>query len=284
MSSDRRSGAVFVVALEARPRPPWRWSNCATNIIDVFVQGLQPAPVMTHVELFIPPNSPTDACMFATYISKKACWGDKMSGDTWYVGGKNTWRAFPVLVSDVDKVRNACEDEEDAPYSICQYIPSVYPFRCLSYLVSAKPKTKSHCASLVARILKTSGVKLRYPAAWYSPSTLWSEVLSMHEAPSGIILHPKRQIAGILTKSSNDIINELREEDWWNGIRYLEDEATTNAGSSPDDVNSQQKLANCLMRYVATYRKPVNIVSSTKTETNGTYSGFFNLEMVLSVR
>jgi hypothetical protein len=106
----------------------------------------------------------------------------------------------------------------------------------------------------------------------------------MHEAPSGIILHPKGQIAGILTNSSNDIINNLREEDWWNGIRYLKDEATTNAGSSPDDVNSQQKLANCLMRYVATYRKPVNIVSSTKTETNGTYSGFFNLETVLSVR
>lgn len=207
-----------------------------------------------------------------------------MSGDTWYVGGKNTWRAFPVLVPDVDKVRNACEDEEDAPYSICRYIPSVYPFHCLSYLVSAKPKTKSHCASLVARILKTSGVKLRYPAAWYSPSTVWSEVLSMHEAPSGINLNPKSGIAGILTQCNNDVIVGLSEEDWWNGIRYLEEEATTNVGSSPGDVITQQKLAHCLMRYVATYRKPVNIVSSTKTETNGTYSGFFNLETVLSVR
>lgn len=247
--------AVFLLAIEPGQRPPLSTSNVLGSLIDICVRTFQPAPVLMHVEMFVAPraNEPLDNCMFATYYGDISGWGeDKPGSKSWYVGGKNRWRAVPMSV-DADVVRQVCENETDAPYSVCMYIPSVFPFRFLAGLVRARPKGWAHCASLSARIMKAAGFELNHSAAWYSPSTLWSEVVP--SSGSYIVDHAWMlkhgcQHAATLTLGSNDAVEAMSDDQCRSGIAYLANEVR----SSPKDADLQRKLASGILRYAITNR------------------------------
>lgn len=162
---------VFLLGLEGgSPNPDW---SLGERFLDVLVRNFQPRPTFVHVELFVPPSGNEDKTQFATYIGRHADWG---SGEdtSFYIGGRNSWRAFPVRAKDA--VRLACEEERGAPYSLLRYVTSAHPFRVFAPLLAARPKSPAHCATLSARVLKAAGVTLPRTAAWYSPSTLWLEL------------------------------------------------------------------------------------------------------------
>jgi hypothetical protein len=163
---------VYLLGIEpAAPNPDWSFRE---RFLDMLVRNFQPAPVLMHVELFVPPRGPEDKTQFATYVGRHAGWASLETDAGFYIGGRNSWRAFPVRVEEA--VRVACEQEQGAPYSLLRYITSSHPFRVLAPLLAAYHKAPAHCATLSARVLKGAGVALPRTAAWYSPSTLWLEL------------------------------------------------------------------------------------------------------------
>lgn len=166
---------VFMLAVEGGPpRSEWTFGE---RILDVLVKNFQPAPALTHVELFVPPEGKSDETNFATYIGREAGWGSSEPDTDFYVGGRNSWRAFPVRASQLGvRARRACENERGAPYSFGRYLTSTLPLRVFASLLSSSAKAPAHCATLSARVLKAAGVALPRSAAWYSPSTLWLEL------------------------------------------------------------------------------------------------------------
>lgn len=166
---------VFLLGIEAgAPKEDWSFGE---RFLDMLVRNFQPSPVFVHVELFVPPRNSDDQTQFATYVGRKAGWGSSGDDASFYVGGRNSWRAFPVKAENAAHLaRLACEQEEGAPYSLLRYVTSTHPFRTLAPFLAASPKSPAHCATLSARVLKAAGVALPRTAAWYSPSTLWLEL------------------------------------------------------------------------------------------------------------
>lgn len=166
---------VFLLGVEGGPpRSDWTFGE---RILDVLVKNFQPAPTLTHIELFVPPEGKSDETNFATYLGREAGWGSSEPDTTFYVSGRNSWRAFPVRASQLGpRARRACENERGAPYSLGRYLTSTLPLRLFAPLLSSSAKAPGHCATLSARVLKAAGVALPRTAAWYSPSTLWLEL------------------------------------------------------------------------------------------------------------
>lgn len=249
---------AFMLAIEPGKRPPLGTSNVFDSLVEFCVRNFQPAPVMMHVELFVAPRAdqPLDRCMFATYYGEKSGWGeDKRGSKSWYVEGKNTWRAVPLSV-DADAIRGACGDETDAPYSLCMYIPSVFPFRFLSGLMRSAPKGWAHCASLTARIIRTAGLNLNHNAAWYSPSTLWAELdrptnTCAYAVGHTWMLNGGCEYAGTLTRGTDEVVKGMTENQCLLGIAYLGHEVR----SSPKDADLQRNLATGILRYAITNRR-----------------------------
>lgn len=188
---------VYLLALEADPPDPdWNFSQRA---LDSLVQAFQPTPVLTHVELLIPPEYDPDPALhaeqyahFATYLDKQSGWGSSFpKSKQFYTRGNNaeSWRAVPIVAVDAPaRVRIACETHKDTPYGrlfkwrivprLFDYPFSVPPLRSLAWTLSDEPRADAHCATLTARCLRDAlpQLDLPHPSAWFGPSTLWIEL------------------------------------------------------------------------------------------------------------
>jgi len=184
---------AYVVGLEAdAPNEDWGFFERG---LDTLVQSFQPAPVMTHVELLLPPEEPsastakratTDRVNFATYLGKRADWGTQFGDAEDFYLGKNfdAWRATPVVAWDAaNRLRDECEaNHVHTPYAsglrLYNYPFSVPPLRSLAWTIDDAPKAPAHCAALSARIMRRALPETDLPmsSAWYGPSTLFLEM------------------------------------------------------------------------------------------------------------
>ena len=131
----------------------------------------QPSPVLTHVELLIPPDedpnpmsSAEQYTHFATYLGKQSGWGSSFAkSKQFYTRGRDaeSWRALPIVATDATKrLRSECEAHVGTPYGklfqwrivprLFDYPFSVPPLRSLAWTLSDEPLADAHCATLTA--------------------------------------------------------------------------------------------------------------------------------------
>ena len=185
---------AYIVGLEA-DQPDANWDFLQRSI-DAIVQSFQPSPVLTHVELVLPPpeaglpagTSPNaDPHMnFATYLGRKSGWGTTFENAEDFYLGKNfdSWRAIPLVAWDApQRLRTACEahhvgTEYASWYRLYNYPFSVPPLRSFAWTLDDAPQRPAHCAALTARCIRHALPESDLPnsSAWYGPSTLFLEM------------------------------------------------------------------------------------------------------------
>lgn len=250
---------IFLLGIESGPpRDDWTFGE---RVLDTLVRNFQPSPVLTHVELFLMPESPDDETTFATYLGRQAGWGSSEPDTDFYLGGKNSWRAFPIKSSQVSKLaRIACEAELGAPYSLRRYVTSVLPGRVFASLLPSSAGSPGHCATLSARILKAAGVSLPRSAAWFSPSTLWleatrpSRVDLMVDSPrvKSLVESEEATIAAeTLLRGSDDAVRMLTDSQCRAAIAVLKKRVV----GSEVPVLFERQLARGLLRWGEIQRK-----------------------------
>ena len=146
---------LFLEGTDPSPDTPF-W----TRVLDSMVQGFQPEPALTHVELFIPPDGLADDVHFSTYLA---------SGQTG-VGVPGRRRVLPrqepaAVARRADhghgrRARRGASSRRIARRPTararrCAATPSPCRRAAAAGLLSDTPKvTPAHCASLAARCLK----------------------------------------------------------------------------------------------------------------------------------
>lgn len=229
-------------------------------VLDALVKTLQPAPVLTHVELFIPPGSGSNYVTFATYLGRSAGWGESFPGSRdFYLGGKHSWRAIPVRASNiVPMALMACKEEEGAPYSVLRYLTSVPPARSLASFLPDSPKSPGHCATISARVLGKAGVHLPRSSAWYSPSTLYIE-LSKPRRMKGYSQHSivetedTMEAVETLLRGSDDAVKAMSYDACHMAIDHLQKKVVEQHASelldTEKEVAMERNLAKALLRW-----------------------------------
>ena len=259
---DGAGDVVFALFLE--PHPPAPDAPPPTmfdRVINFAVNNLQPSPVMTHVELFVPcaPGS-TLPVHFATYIGGHAAWRtNRANNENYYlVNNANRWRAVPVFSHQASrKVRNACNECDGTHYSLLRYATAAWGLRSLSKLVPDSAQSPAHCATLTARILrKGAGSNLTHPSAWYGPASLYGELTddlrAKQIAPESTQLNEESLDAvERILRDSDEGLKSLTDTQAMNAIRALTLKAAAAEafGDGAAQVLTQKQLATALMRW-----------------------------------
>lgn len=257
---------IFLLGLEPSV-PNADWSTSET-ILDSLVKAFQPAPIFTHVELFLPPSSKESEVTFATYLGKHAGWGSSFSDSPkFYIGGTHSWRAIPVRAKSIaSTARLACASEEGAPYSLMRYLTSVPPGRALAAILPNTPRSPGHCATISTRVLQRSGVHFPQSPAWYSPSTLYIELSKptrtkryarddndQHHVRSLVETERIAQSVEAILRGSDDRVRCLTLEDCKIAVDHLQKQVIAQrALEIPDPVREaalERNLAKALLRW-----------------------------------
>ena len=172
---------VYAMFLEPNPDPDARMSTfeCA---IDKAVRLFQPAPILVHCELLIPPVPAEEGLrtQFATYLGRQSGWQiDKDDGHNYYLmENAGRWRAVPIFSVDAGAaMRRECDMELGVPYSLARYLTAFAPLRWTASMVTDRRRSPAHCATLTSRVLKNAGVYApKHASAWYGPTTLYQEL------------------------------------------------------------------------------------------------------------
>ena len=271
---------AFLLALEG-DRPNAKWSFWETAL-DALVQASQPAPAMTHAELLLPPEGPSDDMHFALYLGKQANWGRNFSGGRKFYldpnGNGNSWRAVPIMGQDaVQRLREECAKHELTPYGplsrLFNYPFSVPPLRSLAWLLDDTAGAPAHCASLIARCVRRALPELGLPNAsgWYGPSTLYLE-LTRHSRMASyqkytnemqtLLSIPEREQAShgaeTLLRGSDDSVAALSDADCQSGVDLLCKKCIAAAveGDVTVERMQQRNLARALLRWSQVQRAP----------------------------
>ena len=176
------SVTVYVLALLPEGRGQGSYSTRAgwvDSLLNFAIEHLQPgSPVYAHVELLIP--SAGKPGIFATYhgCSGARWWHPHGAACDYYLNDTaDRWRALPLRVpaADAQLIAAFASQCTGAPYSIARYLTSARLLRPMSAFLSDRPKSPGHCATLVARALRsapTTAASIGRAAAWYAPSSL----------------------------------------------------------------------------------------------------------------
>ena len=269
---------VYLLALEGdEPNPEWTFWHKA---LDFVVQTFQPAPVMTHVELLVPPTQTKKEpkVHFATYSCKTAGWEGHFEkppaspgeGLRFYLGGRNatSWRAIPIMASDLaEAVRKEGDKHEDTAYSLSSYFFSAPPGRALAWTQSDSPKSPCHCATLSARVLRNAAPSINLPcsSAWYAPSTLFIELgrksrteemrTELEERMPHARSLPEQEATDrakrVLIGGSDEAVRNLSHEDCRYAVLELTKRAIDAAdrGVAVERKLAEQSLARALLRW-----------------------------------
>ena len=183
---------VYLLCLDAHPDSPEESASqrCASALIRYADVGTNCGSHVAHCEVVIPPvpDSADGRVHFATYLegttapSEGANWQnryDRVSGIEFYLFQNGPrWRALPLVAPDaVRRARAAADANVHAPYSTLMYATSSRAFRRLAKVWSDAPGAAGHCAVITARVLRNAGIYFTQVSAWYSPSTLYNELL-----------------------------------------------------------------------------------------------------------
>ena len=264
---------IFVLFLTpVDPDPTW---NLGQRLIDFAIRVFQPAPIMAHVEIFIPPpkDSVHSKCHFATYIGRTANWcdDDDDSKSDFYFREKTTkWRAVPIARAAAGRlVREEASLHCNTSYSLWKYPFAAAPLRAFAGIFSDAPLAPGHCATITARVLKRALRVLVHPSGWYSPSTLLIETSSgaiAKNTHSFLVdrLHAKSTCEeedtmisiDTLTRGSDEAVKSLSHSQCSSAVRQL---ATGVASrfDTDDEVGAciaQTQLATSLLRWSITSR------------------------------
>lgn len=270
---------VYIIGIEGdAPDKNWSWWEKA---LDALVQAAQPAPALTHVELFVPPDTVTDDPHFATYLGKNSGWG-RSFGDSasFYLdpdGNGSSWRAVPIMAHDaVKRLRAECERHVSTPYGsahrLYHYPFAVPPLRSLAWTLSDAVGAPAHCATLTARCLRNAipELNLTNSSAWYGPSTLFLELVrntrmesyaaqfaEMETLTSTVEQEDATHAVNMLLRGSNDSVIELTDTACQMGIEMLTKRCITASVAEDATVErlTQKQLARALLRYSIIHRR-----------------------------
>lgn len=178
----------YVLFLEPSETDDPKWTT-AELVVDRLIRWFSPTPTMMHTELIVPPipDSGGGKVHFATYLGAAgANWQNQSDArpdgiDFYLVANGHRWRCIPVFAPAVaDTLRQACDDNLHAEYSLGMYPTSAKPLRNVAWLWGDSAGHKGHCATLTARVLKEAGAgyALSECSAYYSPATLYTALSS----------------------------------------------------------------------------------------------------------
>lgn len=261
----------YAIFLEPREDVDPNWSTIEW-LADVAIRKFSPSPVLAHCELVTPPipDSSGGRVHFATYLGRGgADWQNmrsKEDGISFYlIENGFRWRAVPIFGPDASQhVRDAAQSNIHAPYSVSMYATSAAPFRNLAWLWKDGPKHMGHCATITARVLKTAGIggALTKPSAWYSPSSLYGDL--MHSMSTPLSDEDRRQLTSVTPEACERTIETLlRAPMSYATVRELGDAAcidavraltlrvmsTAHAGDDTASRIAQKQLGSALLRW-----------------------------------
>lgn len=261
----------YAIFLEPRDDADPKWSTVEW-LADVAIRKFSPSPVLAHCELVTPPipDSAGGRVHFATYLGRGgADWQNmrsKEDGISFYlIENGFRWRAVPVFGPNAAQtVRDAAQSNLHAPYSVSMYATSAPPLRNLAWLWKDQAGHMGHCAVITARVLKQAGIggMLSRPSAWYSPSSLYGDLVAAMSRPIGE--DERRQLTSVTPEECERTIETLlRAPMSYATVRALGDAAcidavraltlrvlsTANAGDATASRIAQKQLGSALLRW-----------------------------------
>lgn len=216
---------------------------------------------MAHCELLLAPapeaageGKPAGRALFATYWGERSAWRTQ---DSRYHLSR-TWRALPVFAAGAEQLLRAEADESlNTPYGYWRYLTSVRFVRVLACLLPRDRKARAHCATLTARaLLNALPGSLHHCAAWYSPSTLYTELCE--RARSGGRQRGAQSYCDV-SEAEAVAVHKLLfcaeesvppDEDCRAAVRSLTLRACTALLCEEDCAEAQEQLARALLRWV----------------------------------
>lgn len=256
---DGSGDVVFAMFLEPHD-PPYGLPppSLFDRLVDFVVKNMQPSPIMTHVELFIPcaPGAGLPV-HFATYIDGKSSWrASREQNRAYYLEDTaQKWLAIPVFANHAAKLaRGACEC--GVKYSLFRYVTAAWGIRSLSGLVPDYPRSPAHCATLTARILRATGANLKHASAYYGPSSLYAELtndikgLSIDSESTNLDAKGLSSIETLL-RADEGALSKIADQDAHAAFRILtlKVAAAHASGDSAAQRVTQKQLANALLRW-----------------------------------
>jgi hypothetical protein len=262
----------YAIFLEPREDSDPTWS-VGEWLVDEAIRKFSPSPVLAHCELITPPipNSSGGRIHFATYMGRDgADWQNmrgKEDGISFYlIENGSRWRAVPIFGPNAAaNVREAAQSNLHAPYSLAMYPTSARPLRAFCGMWNDGPGHMGHCATITARVLKSAGVGegLQHCSAWYSPSSLYNDLVQSVAAP---LADGERQTLTSVTPvtCANTIDTLLHAPRSYATVRELGDTAcidavraltlkvcaTAEAGDPVASRIAQKQLGTALLRWV----------------------------------
>jgi len=272
-SASGTTDVVYLLAVEGdAPAKNWSW---AERMLDQLVQFMQPTPVMTHVELMIPPTHDDAHVNFASYLGQTAGWQSVASaaGERFYmVDNADSWRAVPVFAVDAARrVVHEAAAHVGTPYSLPRYAFAVPPLRNLACALPDAAQAPGHCATVAARVLRNAvpEVRLRRASGYYGPSTLFIELndrARMDDFARRLDEHAAQQTSeraeaskralDVLLRHSDDAVRALSDEECAAGVELLTARACRTSASGDVIVAriAQKQLARGLLRWAVLRR------------------------------
>ena len=250
------------------------YTSFGEKVMDFVIRSFSQKPTILHTELLMPNLSEEHAlakkASFATYLGSHADYQNDQSNessnvDFYMIKNGMRWRAIPVFQKNVVKsMRQSCDANVGAPYSIAMYPTSSHYFRRLSWIWKDGPKSKGHCATLVARVLRDVGLPaVKHRSAWYSPSSLYACMRDSLSSVSEETIRPLRPCDAEAADAAVEKVlrgplsgkhfREVGIEGCASAIRQLTlnvCEGALRNDTFEERVFAEKELANALLRYV----------------------------------
>jgi len=282
---------VFMIFLE--PHNDGTSSGALDALSEQIIRTFSPGRTsLIHCELLVPPipSAHGGKTNFATYIGRNAHWqntGDGDDGLSYYlIENGARWRAVPVFAPNVARAARAAADANvGAHYSVGRYLTSARPMRRFAWLLSDNAGAPGHCATLSARVLKSSGANaaLPRPSAWYCPSTLYAALnADLPLRLSGDDRARMRSVTGedcattidmlLHSKLSYETVRGLGDAKCVEAVRALTLRACNTAQEATTSRLVQKQLAQVLLRWsLLRAEAPPSAPPSAPTEPSGAH-------------
>lgn len=253
---------VYILFLEVAKGVTLGKKSFMERIINKAIRHFTPTPSIAHCELLVPPTGINKGRNhFATYLgSAGAHWQNREGpeeGRSYYLvvaGGR--WRAITVYAHNLcEHTLRACETMKGAPYSLRMYLTSVPPFRSIAHhIFNDSPTHEGHCATITARVLQQSGVKLKHHPQWYSPGSLYAELNrttvreKVTSTTGSVCTDSINQL--LLSPMSTHIVELLGDRKCSDAVNELARLSLSLHDSDDNTAQSQRDLARGLLAWV----------------------------------
>jgi hypothetical protein len=248
LASEQTADVCFLLFLDVEAVPP---NSIGERAINFCVRNFQAGTPLAHVEVCVPPEDPSDASVFATYIGRTAQWSTNREENQLFYFGTTAakWRAVPVFGKGAaTAARRAADRELDTAYSLLRYPLAT---RALRWAAGAAPDgvgSPAHCANLAARVVADS-LPLK-TSNWYSPGTLYDAAVS-RAAEIEILEDETGSDEAAVRVLGAPLSAELDEAEMTAAVQSLTHAVvrTLREGSARDQLAAQRRLAKMVLRW-----------------------------------